>query len=828
MNQSLNTTPTPTWKRLIIYSVSFLFIFFTWIAIDLACGAEEDPYDYYVSFFHNNIQGERNYGAFYLSNNLVFSENEPVSEADINAKEWASYLGSPVTAADVKKAMYGLSAHDDSVINEKKLIAGNKLPDSLNTNTFLKALQLPAESSALQYYQFVKNIEKAANPTHDSWDPRPVDSVKVSDAGAAALVQALAEEDTFLKLRYFYQAQRLLHFSGDIKGAMAVYDGHINHIKSDSHIKGWALSLKAGEERRMHDTVRAAYLFSKVFAQYPERRVQAYRNYNFCRVSADQVVSKASGSNEKAFIYAIEGFGRPGMDLTDLQKVYDLAPRSEAVGVLLTREINKLEQAYLTSQLNAHVTGSNNFYRQQNADSIHNLMVEHIKPLQDFCDKVAADNKFPEQVIIAITSAYLDWLEGGHADEGLALLNKYEGQLLSDKVTGQKALVMLLLTEQKNELPNAAAEMQLLPSLKWLDTKVAQQLKGVKPGKNGYYEDSPYDKSKFAMSSRDFYKLIMAEAYFKQKDTIKAALCILKSEKTLAMAMPPVKPASTDATGFVPNALPDFWLNYLHSNQVTKIIALKRQGTASLYLKFLSGALSKVTDQDLYDLLGTTLLREHDYVKAVNVFRHVSSLNTAKTKEVYVSPGEAADPFINQLLDYPKTFVNGKGKTYDKAMFAQEMESLQNKIKTDPKNAANYYFRMATGFYNASHYGNAYYLISYNWSSYDYGRAKRYSYDDDYINTVTAGQYYLRARELSAIPEFEAKCTFMAAKCKQKQIPAPEYIGFGNPDTAYSKAERNNPYFAELEKNYSKTAFYKQAVNECSFLKDFLKGEDKK
>jgi hypothetical protein len=822
MTPLLNRTLTPTWKRLIIYSISFFLIFFAWIAIDLACGAEEDPYDYYVSFFHNNILGERNYNAFYLSNNFVFNENEPVSEADINAKEWANYLGNGVTAMDVKKAMYGLSAHDDSVINKDKLIADNKLPDSLKTNTFLKTLQSPTQNSALQYYQFVKNIEKAANPTHDSWDPRPVDSVKVSDAGAAALVQALAEEDTFLKLRYFYQAQRLLHFSGDIKGAMAVYDGHISHVKSDSHLKGWALSLKAGEERRMHDTVKAAYLFSKVFAQYPERRVQAYRNYNYCRVSADQVVGKASGSNEKAFIYAIDGFGNPGMNLTNLQKVYDLAPKSEAVGVLLTREINKLEENYLTQRLNAHVTGRNNFYREQNADSINNLMVERIKPLQDFCDKVTIDNKFPDQVVITVASAYLYWLEGGHAAEGLALLNKLDGQLFSDKVIGQKALVMLLLTEQKNELPNAAAEMQLLPSLKWLDTKVAQQLRHVKPVKNDYYESSPYDQSKFAMSSRDFYKLILAEAYFKQKDTIKAALCILKSEETLALAMPPVK--STNATtGFIANTLPDFWLNYLHSNQVTQLIALKRQGTTSPYLKFLSGAMAKTTDQDLYDLLGTTLLREHDYVKAVNVFRHVSSLNTAKTKEVYVSPEEAADPFISQLPDYPKIFTKPKGKTYDKAMFAQEMASLENKIKTDPKNAANYYFKMATGFYNASHYGNAYYLISYNWASDDYARAKRFSYDDDYVRTITAGQYYLKARELSANPEFEAKCTFMAAKCKQKQIPAPEFIGFGNPDAAYSKAERNNPYFTELETNYSKTAFYKQAVNECSYLKDFLK-----
>jgi len=74
----------------------------------------------------------------------------------------------------------------------------------------------------------------------------------------------------------------------------------------------------------------------------------------------------------------------------------------------------------------------------------------------------------------------------------------------------------------------------------------------------------------------------------------------------------------------------------------------------------------------------------------------------------------------------------------------------------------------------------------------------------------------------------------MAAKCRQTQIPVPgsweqrladaKYgIKFEGNDHGYSKALRNNYYFSDLKKNYSKTEFYRTAVSDCSYFRDFLK-----
>ena len=172
-----------TWKRLIIYCVSFIAVFFIGIAIDLACSGEDDPYDYYVSFFHNNVQGEHSYGAFYLSYNYVFNDVEPESEQEINAKEWAAYLGSSAKEADIERAMYQLSNHDDSVIVHNKQIAAGKLPDSLKTNSFLTTITSGNHDGALQYYLFAKQIEPAANLAFNNWDPLPDDTLGLRIAG---------------------------------------------------------------------------------------------------------------------------------------------------------------------------------------------------------------------------------------------------------------------------------------------------------------------------------------------------------------------------------------------------------------------------------------------------------------------------------------------------------------------------------------------------------------------------------------------------------------------------------------------------------------------
>lgn len=801
-----------TWKKLTIFSISCFAFLFIGIIIDLACAEEADPYDYYISFFHNNLQGEKNYGSFYLSDQYVFDDTEPVDEADINAKEWVNYLGGNIKAADVKKAMYQLSDKDDSVMVAQNMLMNGNLPDSLKGNTFLRALTSGNNSAALQYYAFAKRVEHNANSTYSRWDPTPVDTTALHKGGTEALEKANGAKDKFLKLRYLYQAQRLLHYGGEFKPAMAIYDEHISNLHSDSYIKGRALSLKAGEIRRLGDSVKAAFIFSKIFAEYPERRVQAYRDYNFCNASADSVAKLASNKTEKAFVYAISSLSNSDYNLSALEQVYKYDPQSELVGVLLVREINKLEESYMSHKLAGGVSYNYDYYHDTSQDKQDLKSIAAAKQLQVFCNRLSQERKYTEPGLGYMASAYLAWM-GGNNVEGLALLHKLDGQKLSTKLNDQRQLVNLLLMAQQIQKFDDINEAQLLPSLQWLDKKVDEQVKVIAKRPNDY-NLSKYDFSKFATSARDFYQYILAPAYIKQHDTVKAALCILKSENILDARQ--YAYYYIGYSNISTNSIPVFWEQFVNSKHTAQIIGWKKNPSASPYLKFYTAILKNASYDDLYDLLGTTYLREHNYAAAVKALKQIK-IETRDTT------GELADPFISQLPDYPKTSSHTGSVLYTKLTFAQAMLSLQNKLKSDPKNAATYYYKLATGLYNASTYGNAYYLISYDWSAYDYGRTKHYSYDDDYIQCKGAEAYYLKARSASTNPEFKARCTFMAAKCRQKQYVYSEFEMNDSQLSEYNAAVRRNPYFAELNKSYRNTRLFKAAVSDCSYLRDFLK-----
>ena len=869
------------WKKLLLYSVSLTAALPAGILIVRACGGEMDPYDYYTSFFPASVQREKEYEAFHFTNyQFTYSEEEPVSEAAINSAEWAKYLGQPVKSSDVEKVMYHLdSAGKESAFNffdEAALAA-----DSLAGNRFLLALKDPAREAARKYYQYAQQAEFVGGQSDNYWEPAPIDTAAILTSAMDAMEGAAAAGDSFLKLRYYYQAQKFNHYAKNYEEASKIYDEHIAKITSDSHIKGWALALKAGEERRLGDTTHAAYLFSKVFAKYPERRLQAYRNYYYISAPFEDVLELAKTPEEKANLYAIKGFGKPDIDMESLEQVYQNTPASPMVGTLLLREVNKLEEYYLTPALQNdyesaritpagkpdHKIGVSTIWlwaglavvlagaavllvfrkksdkrsiqigggalvllgaagiiwfavqRRPNAavaqdlpkgsffavlpDSVKTKYDGHMDKLKSFCTTLSSDGKYTEPQIGPLTNAYLCFMQN-RPEEGLTELNKLNGQTLSAKLADQKQVVNLLLSAQHLKKVEAVDEASLLSSLKWLRGKAAAR--DNKEDKLSTVEDY----NQFAATERNFYRDVLAPAYLRQGDTAKASLAILKSINATM---------TSDYRRYFPRQVPDFWYTFLHADDLKQIIKWKNQPAATAYMTFLCKDLHDVDEGGLYEILGTIQLRDHHYDEALASFR------MEKRKRVVKPDGgdekSYGNPFEVNVNDYPVP----KSQGLSKLQFAEKMAALDAKRKADPKNA-DVYLQLANGLYNTSTYGNAYSMISYNWSSSDFGRKSKYDYDTDYVRTSNAKAYYLKALELSSDPEMKARCTFMVAKCVQKEAVSPDwmysYEDYSAREKEYTAKLRSNDFFKEMAQ-YKTTAFYKRAVTDCSYLNDFIK-----
>lgn len=810
-------------KSSIVFS-AFLLAYFGEIAINIACGPEPDPYDYYVSYFHNNTAGE-GYTPFSLNHlQVLYSETEPESEADINSADWADYLGGGVEPADVKAVMYLTDAATDTVIAAYLNRDIKELPDSLSGNTYLKALK--THKGARNYYLFAKTVEPHATTTYSYWDPEPVDDSAMVALGEAALkLTKKTKRDKFLQYRYAYQAARMYHFCGGYDQAVAIYDEWLANPHQPTAVSGWALSLKAGAERRLGEAAEAAYLFSRVFQLSPERRVQAYKNFNYIDVAVEEVLAFTQSDEEKAAILAIEGFHNTDFDPETLSSVYQLAPASPLVGALLTREINKLEHQLTEASMYYNGGWWSDYYRP---DSVQEKARTHAAWVAAFAHRLATEKRYSEPELGTVSEAYIQWLLKNNEQAG-ELLVQLNPDRLSERLADQYRIVELLVHVRQLTAGDAVDEKALLPALQWLDRKRAAEVESIRKqyGREYYYWRDGKDM-RFNRTAANLYQSVLVPHYMAQQDTAMAAL-LMRHGESFAAEQSDASTNLFDRMGWSTQA---FWQEQLQPAALEQLAEWGRNGVDRPWAALFEGELGPLDSDEFWDLLGTAYLRVHDYPAASKAFANLSDefeipqyMNWYNGEDETIHP----DPFITTINDYPKQFGT---ESLTKAGFAQTMAGLQQKIETDPANAAEYYFQLANGVYQTGAFGNAWQLISYNWTSADNYVKGNYYYSGDYHEARQAAAWYEKARRLSNDPEFRARCTFMLAKCEQKQYQFESISEYydqydsdyyaGNKPDPFWLFSQHNPYFDELAKEYSDTEFVKRAVYECSYLSDFI------
>lgn len=813
-----------SFKRSCIVFSAFVAAYFGEIAINIACGPAPDPYDYYVSYFHNNVPGD-GYVPFSFTNmSFLYEESEPESEPLINSREWAAYLGKRVGVYDVERVMYGTDSATDSVI--LRYLAGEKvpLPDSLAENTYLKGLM--KDEPARNYFLFAKELEPYAAVTYQySWDPEPRDTMArewMSQLANKALQKAdESARNEFIYLRYAYQAARMYHYSGSYERCVETYNDYIAPLKDNSAVNGWALALKAGATRRLGEPAEAAYLFSRVFIASPERRVQAYKNFHYIDVPFDEVLSLAQSDEERAAIWTIRGFNNADFDRETIASVYDLAPKSLLVGTLLTREINKLE-SQLTEASHYYNGGWwTDYYR---LDSAKAKARDHAAWIAAFSRKLASEGRYVEPELGVVGEAYVQWLLG-EATEAEALLASVKVGRLSDRLADQYRIVELLVNVHQLTVADVGNEEAMLPALQWLDQKrkAETELLLQRYGREEYYWKAASDL-RFNRTATNLYQSVLAPHYMRQKDTAMAALLMWKGESPREIEY---AEGLYSRLGWPTQA---FWQEQLQPATLEQLATWGREGLDRPWAPLFAARLGTLESDEFWDLLGTAYLRMHDYPAASKAFAHLSPEFALPTPVNWYSADEDTlwpDPFVATLRDYPKRFG---GEALSKAEFAEAMAGLQRKITEDPQHAAEYYFQLANGVYQTGAFGNSWQLISYSWTSADNYLTGAYYYSGDFHEARQAAKWYQQARELSKDREFRAKCTFMLAKCEQKSYLFDSISDYyqatytsqrDRPDPFWVFSQQNR-YFKELREEYLDTDFMTTAAAACTYLADFI------
>jgi hypothetical protein len=329
-------------RKLLAFLISCIALLLGNVVYTLCCGPTPDPYDYYISFFSPVTKGAGYEPFYYTALDIFYADATTPSEAEANTLDWQKQTGSKVTSTDIRDCVYSYS-----VENLEAISSGTNVPDSLQHNTFVQYLL--KHKDAARYLLFAKNCEPYVYE-ENAWSAPRVNVAQLKKLYEDGINLYHQTRDEEIRSRYAFQLVRLLHYSRQYQQASASFDEFFKKEKP-SLIYYKSLALKAGALFHLNDTVQSAYLFARVFEKAPSLRENCYISYRWCNTTPAMIYPLCRNSREKAVVAALEEFGNPVPGTEAIKNTYRHDPTAPILNVLLAREINKLEDAYLAPRL---------------------------------------------------------------------------------------------------------------------------------------------------------------------------------------------------------------------------------------------------------------------------------------------------------------------------------------------------------------------------------------------------------------------------------------------------------------------------------------------
>ncbi len=748
--------------------------------IGLACG-DMGP-DYVASFVSSDVAHlNGNFDSFFISSDpqdhggIGFDVLSNFN--NINTGEWAGYFDGKVKNEDLDYIIYKarLGEIDSLIFAVKK--SGYPLDTSLRNCSILKYKDTKKVSDFLFYMGYAKRCEPFATQISGWYDEDEVKARKDSIRSDTKRMLTLADKgqkqvtnagSDFIKQRYVFQVLRLYFMSGDSDKCINYYHQNEKLIQSiGNSIRFRCMGYLAGADLKVGNIAEADYLYSQIFAGCVPMRDAAYTSFHPQEDSDwNQSLALAKNDSEKINLWFLLGvYADP---LGSMQEIYKINPKSELLGLMLMRGINQLEGQSIDTYGGVHIS----------TDRMNNNLL-------DFVITVAAKENSEKPYLWNLCAGYLEWINGKTDYD--KYLDKAKVESAGDSLVMEEARYISIMGKvQAADVKDKNFGNNFLDDLAWLGSKHTVEKKedfwGYRKG------------TAFAWVIE-----CIAQKYHESGNRAMAYCFGLQ-------------------TGFAHSGVLD---------TIVQIINKQNKTPMEVYaLKIL--AKSKY---DIVTMQAEGLVYDYKFKEAVALYQreHVVGSDSAETSEDndgYGHWNDVSNPFVSQINDcfecgdsVPVDVNEPKDESLNLYQFAQGMLAYQDSLKTDPKNAATYYYRMANGYYNMTYFGSCRGYFSDIGDQYVHVWFGPYSEQDYSIPNVLdckmAEDYYVKAMNLTKNAELKAKCCFRAAKCEHNYF----YLNIPKDFKGDFIAGK---YFAMLKTDYSKTQYYKEIIKECGYFRTYL------
>ncbi|MEM7367505.1 MAG: hypothetical protein AAF587_02820 [Bacteroidota bacterium] len=745
--------------------------------ISVACGFDPDDFFQGYSFFDPVLTQQDDFSPLFLSMDRFYDyswDTDSAKRTD-NLEEWKAYHKGKPELTDLATIVYKVPA--GPLEEMKAWLEGKGEPapaDSLQQNSVVAFWKKNKWSMPACYLDYAKRCEPYVAGSYDPWEEVERDTADMSLLISEGIEKyTMTKKDAFLQLRYAYQVIRLAHYSNSYQEAIDLFDELVPPVskKANSQLYYWALAHKAGAMRSLGHEIEAAYLFSQVFAHCPAKRVPAWLSF---RVENDdawsQLMAACASDAEKANLFVMRAIRPSAYVLEEMQAIYAIDPALPELRLLLSREINKLENDLFGWDFDFE------FPLKTEYDGVSvKKALEYRSELEAFVRQCNRDGKVANQTFWKMAEGYLAFMDSrfDQAESIFATVSR-EGK---DPQQQEYARLFQWVCQvsRLNSLPRAT------------ENRLFSQLSTFAP--------SP-DPHLIQKKARDYLLNRFRKLYESAGEDGKAFLCRF--------------------------GLTDLQINAdaeLVDDLIEWVEELQGGTTTSLEQFFLSKL--KIGDNDpmlaLQELKATLLMREGYWEDALVLYEKLPEDQVEKVTYFRIPE----DPFEGLITDCFGCFEEdfheaGPGHyAYNRMTFARKMVELMYGIEQDSSKVADNSFLLGNAIYNTSDFGVC-------WMATDYYRGGYEDQTEEYIQTqrdamVRARAYFDAVVAETADLELAAKALFMASKCEQVMFYLDGYDDWKEKDLKV-KLDSYREYSSTLLENYKNTQFCQEALRECTYL----------
>jgi len=733
----------------------FIALLASSLGTGLACGYSPYGEDIRYSLFRPEYFGYARFMAFYYNANLWGFEYDPSqsdykSNIEANVLDWYHFSNKKVSIEAIEDFNYNLTLTDIH-------------PQS--SNKFIQYLYRNKKNDAIAYLKMAKNCEAVNNVFEaDGWERNVVANTKDRTILLNKLFQITQKEhNSYFKRKYAFLTIRLAYYAGEMDIVKTFFESNFNEGKKD-YLYNWSLFFYTFTLSDSQSMVNAANLMNncqeKNYASY------YYFHDNF---KLSEALQQAKNKEEIANVYAYASVQKVDKTLDYLKEIYKNNPKSEILGFLLMREINKIEDWVYTPYYTNYLPSTVYDYWGDDKDKI---------TTETLRNRSENDRLYAQEV--------------------LSFINSIEVRKVEKPLVWEAAKINLLFMTRKY-----ADCLQVISSFekKYSSDPVLEQIQKIKAlcitaNQEGGKAVIKPEIQNTILKYRDDERFIFAlgrELEFKGNITDGIALIsLLENNYSYDADDVEWQANRLQTSGNLKVFYTYFdYLDFVYTAKDLQTIVDKlKTGFVTEFEKTIYSKLLKDKNY-LVDLLGTKYIREDNLDKAWVSFK---SLGPKYWEDNYNAweRGNYGDDFTfdqNPFYDFKYTlgFINHKEKFIVNKLSVTEHLIKYINLAYNPKTTDRdyYYFLLANCYYNMSDYGNSWMMRRYCSSSSYYGQEfEKESYIDEieYRNKIKALAYYKLAYQNAKTDKFKALCLRMMDYVQENEYSASERVAARFPE----------------------------------------------